>query len=189
MQAGTPVTDLPRLLCVRTGYVSLRLRTVIKGLVFLFVCVLETQSLDFNRGHTCGKELVLRRIFSLLPPTSACSFLGTKQSTGAEEDLRAEDQEGRCVTKRVPLPRIDCPAVGRASRCSSSHNVPYAGHRHPHRAEEDVPCSHSPWLTELHRRESGSTDLLRERKVQRDPRGFEASCLGTVTDIKLNLLS
>lgn len=121
-----------------------------KGLVFLFVRVLETQSLGFNRGHTCGKELVLRRVFSLLPPTSACSFLVTKQSTGAEEDLRAEDQEGRCVTKRVPP--IDRPAVGRASRCSSSRNVPYAGHRHPHRAEEDLPCSQGPWLTELHRR-------------------------------------
>lgn len=75
-QAGTPATDLPHYLCVRTGLRLSKFKNCDKGLVFLFVRVLQTQSLDFNHGCTCGKEeLVLRQLFSFLPPTSACSFL------------------------------------------------------------------------------------------------------------------
>lgn len=134
------------------------------------------------------------------------------RALGAEDDLRADDYEGRRVTKRVS----DRLAVGGASRCSSSSNISYDGHRHPHRTEEDLPCSRSPGLTELprrpalmgwwppglalgvglrlcschvHRRESGNTDSFQGTKSPERPCGFEASCLGMVTDKKLNLLN
>lgn len=137
-QAGTPDTALPPYLGVRTGLRLSEFKNCDKGLVFLFVRVLETQSLIFNHGHTGGKEelvltqaglLMTTHVGMQLPDDHVICLL--TRALGAEDDLRADGCEGRHVTNRVS----DRLAVGGASRCSSSRNISYDGHRHPHRAE------------------------------------------------------